>query len=343
MSLIGRLLKANPSAQVSDMLTGYFVIPSAKGVFVEAGTRGLFAGGKSPTNYQVNVQNVIQYIDIATTGNATDFGDLSVASSSLAGCGSISRAVFGGGKLSNSANQNVMDYVTTASLGNATDFGDLLGVNAQLGASSNNTRGVFFGGYDTGDIGTIQYITIASVGNATSFGTMIRAEFTKIGCGSSTRAIQMGGAYNGGGNYSDTITYFAYATLGNSTSFGTYSSGNRVTPSCASSDTRALSMGGYTDTGGATEVNIIDYITIASTGNTTDFGDLTVSRYEGYGVSTNTRAVAAGGLSFGGGTTLHNVMDYVTIASTGNATDFGDLQGNTLSMAGASNGHGGLH
>lgn len=310
--------------------------------FAPAGTRGLFAGGIATSTGAGNNINVIQYIDIATTGNSTDFGDLSASRHTFAGFGSTTRSVFGGGKNSSGTNQNVIEYVTTATTGNAVDFGDLLTTNAQLGGSSNATRGVFFGGYDTADVNTIQYVTIASAGNAIDFGDLVRAEFTKTGCGSPTRAIQFGGAYNGGGNYSDTITYFTYATLGNATSFGTYSSGNRVTPSSASSDTRALSMGGYTDTGGATEVNIIDYVTIATTGNTTDFGDLTVARYEGYGVSTNTRAVAGGGLSFGGGTTLRNVMDYVTIASTGNATDFGDLLSNTYSLAGASNGHGGL-
>ena len=40
------------------------------------GTRALFAGGKSPST-----DNVIQFVEIATTGNAQDFGDLTSASS----------------------------------------------------------------------------------------------------------------------------------------------------------------------------------------------------------------------------------------------------------------------
>jgi hypothetical protein len=35
-------------------------------------------------------------------------------------------------------------------------------------------------------------------------------------------------------------------------------------------------------------------------------------------------------------------MDFITIATTGNAVDFGDLTATTHSMAGFSNGHGGL-
>jgi len=55
---------------------------------------------------------------------------------------------------------------------------------------------------------------------------------------------------------------------------------------------------------------------------------------------------AAGGLSgvglFGGGTGGTDVIDYVTIATTGNATDFGDLTVARYRLAGCSNDHGGL-
>jgi len=47
---------------------------------------------------------------------------------------------------------------------------------------------------------------------------------------------------------------------------------------------------------------------------------------------------------FGGGYTgvYYNVMDYVTIDTTGNATDFGDLTVERSALAGCSNDHGGL-
>jgi len=47
------------------------------------GDIGLFAGG-----FTTNYTNVIQYISIASTGNAIDFGDLTVARFNLAGCSS---------------------------------------------------------------------------------------------------------------------------------------------------------------------------------------------------------------------------------------------------------------
>jgi hypothetical protein len=72
-------------------------------------------------------------------------------------------------------------------------------------------------------------------------------------------------------------------------------------------------------------VNTMDYITIASTGNATDFGDLTVGRYNLSGCSGNGYRGVFGGGDGSGGRTDDQVMDYITIASTGNATDFGDL------------------
>ena len=84
--------------------------------------------------------------------------------------------------------------------------------------------------------------------------------------------------------------------------------------------------------------NIIDYITIASTGNATDFGDLTAATQLAQAASSKLRGVYAGGLS------ETNVIEYVTIASTGNSQDFGDLTQSRygLAVGNCSQGHGGL-
>ena len=74
-------------------------------------------------------------------------------------------------------------------------------------------------------------------------------------------------------------------------------------------------MGGLT----GSNSNVIDYVTIANTGNATDFGNLTEAKYDVYSAHSTTR-----GLRIGGGTDT-NVIDYITMGSTGNATDFGDL------------------
>ena len=79
------------------------------------GSRGVFGGGNGRSN-------VMDYITIASTGNATDFGDLSAAKDLLGACSSGSRGLFGGG--STGSTINVIDYITVANTGNATDFGD---------------------------------------------------------------------------------------------------------------------------------------------------------------------------------------------------------------------------
>ena len=74
--------------------------------------------------------------------------------------------------------------------------------------------------------------------------------------------------------------------------------------------------------------NVLDYITLSSEGNATDFGDLSASRDRFGSCGNTTRGVFSGGFYVGlgsSGNTYSNVIDYITIASTGNVTDFGDL------------------
>jgi hypothetical protein len=83
------------------------------------------------------------------------------------------------------------------------------------------------------------------------------------------------------------------------------------------------------------DINVIDYITIASTGNATDFGDLIEVESGNSACASLTRGLFAGGGS-------SNIIQYVTIASVGNATDFGDLTAAREGLAGCSSAHGGL-
>jgi large repetitive protein len=95
----------------------------------------------------------------------------------------------------------------------------------------------------------------------------------------------------------------------------------------------ALFAGGYT----FGEVNNIDRLSLSSLGNATDYGDLTqptMYASNGGGAS-STRGVWAGGYTTGGNAT--NVIQYVTIATNGNALDFGDLIANAWGPAGLSN------
>ena len=71
--------------------------------------------------------------------------------------------------------------------------------------------------------------------------------------------------------------------------------------------------------------NIIDYITIHTTGDAADFGDLSAAKGGVPSASSFTRALYGGGHT--GADAQVNVIDTVQIATTGNASDFGDLTG----------------
>ena len=98
---------------------------------------GLFGGGTTGS-----VSNVIDRVVIASAGNATDFGDLTVGRSALSAASSTTLGVFAGGQQSGGATVNIVDYVTIASTGNATDFGDLLFGDSLFGGCSNANGGL---------------------------------------------------------------------------------------------------------------------------------------------------------------------------------------------------------
>ena len=85
----------------------------------------------------------------------------------------------------------------------------------------------------------------------------------------------------------------------------------------------------------------MQFVTIASTGNSSGFGDLTQARAGVAACSSSIRGVFAGG-STNSSSNPVDTIDYITIASTGNAVDFGNLVAPRFEPAGCSNTHGGL-
>ena len=84
----------------------------------------------------------------------------------------------------------------------------------------------------------------------------------------------------------------------------------------------------------------IDFITIASTGNASDFGDLSEGKNQASATASKTRGVQIGGNN-GSSPNNSNTMEFVTIATTGNTTDFGDTYP-ARTRSTASDCHGGL-
>ena len=78
-------------------------------------TRAVCAGGDTPS-----VVNTIDFVQIESAGNATDFGDLISARANMAGTASHVRGVLLGGE--EPAASDIMDYITIATIGDATDY-----------------------------------------------------------------------------------------------------------------------------------------------------------------------------------------------------------------------------
>ena len=141
----------------------------------------LFGGGSYSDR-----SNVIQYISIASTGNAQDFGDLAIPTETVSGCASTTRGIFAGGEATGIPYVNVISYVTISTKSNATDFGDLTVGRRAAGGCNSSTRGVFAAGLVSGPAysNIIDYITIATIGNAIDFGDLTVARYYLAGCSS---------------------------------------------------------------------------------------------------------------------------------------------------------------
>ena len=288
-----------------------------------------YAGGGYPS-----YSNSIEAVDLTTTGNSFDFGDMSYSAYANGGIGgTVKGLLFGGSPDGGSTLLNTIDQIIVRSLGNATDFGNLVtGTNYPCGLG-NQTRGVYGGGYAGGYINNIGYVTIAASGDALDFGDLTQARNAFAGFSSPTRGVWAGGSPN-----TNVIDYVTIASTGNATDFGDLLAATSGTAGTSSS-TRGIVAGGGTPS----KINVIQYVTIASTGNTTDFGDLTVAKsHMTINGSNNIIGI------FGGGQTpsASLIIDSITFASTGNAQDFGDMINSSnaggYGQCGNSNGHGGL-
>ena len=277
------------------------------------GVRGQFWSGIAST-----WTNRLDYITIASTGNATSIGNLGTAAVGNGGTSDGSRGVFGGGKkLSPNVEVTTMMYNTIMSGGLST-FGDLTQARRFVGACCDGTRGVWAGGSGPGT-DTMDYVTIQTTGNAQDFGDLpTNASDGPSGGSNGTRGIYgHAGAYACGQN--EAIRYMTIATTGNATNFGdmTEPRGEGESAAADKSGDR-LVMGPGCDT--TTRQRRMDYVTISTTGNATEFGNLSANQKAGAGVSDGSRGV------FGGSqTSPRDRINYITILSTSNGSDFGNL------------------
>ena len=214
---------------------------------------------------------------------------------------------------------DTINFVNVATEGTALDFGNLSRAAGYCGAMGGRTRGVIPLQYQMtpseATTNIIEFLTILTEGNTQDFGDMATSTYGRASASNDVRGIISGGEAT-----EDAMEFITLASLGNGSSFGDLTQGRRE-PQSTADPTRMVTAGGYASPSTGTRYNIIDFVTIATTGNAQDFGDLTVTRWKPAACADATRGVFAGG----GTPSNLNVIDFITIQSTGDATDFGDL------------------
>ena len=173
-------------------------------------------------------QRSLQFITIATTGDATLFGDLVGPDIGSGGISSPTRGIIHGVDR-NGPTLKMTQFFEIATTGNSEEFGELFqGYKAQAGASS-STRGLSMAGYINSSTQSngIDFCTIATKGNFQDFGDLSQARHSASGTSNNTRAICISGATGSAGSNTNLIDFVTIASTGNASQFGdmTYSSG----------------------------------------------------------------------------------------------------------------------
>jgi len=331
--------------------TGCMIIPAGPTSYRGNRGRGIFASGHTPS-----VVKNIDVVNIASTGNATDWGDVITNGMAFAGGASNNnRGVFTGALTGTSPNRvNTIQALTMPTNGEIYDFGDLTYTAQQMTGAGNETRGVYSSGYSypfapsTDAFQQDFYeINFASSGVAAGFGDIP----TNASCRSmnaiqtETRGFFCGGegTYQSPSVQNRKITEITFATRGSAITFGELS-GESKGGASMESHTRAVVVLGGNATAPEAFKDTIEYFTMATRGNTTDFGNASsnTGSINDNAATNRVRGVYHNARTTDGGTNK-NILEYITIASTGNATDFGDLTSARNSGCGLSDTHGGLH
>ena len=261
------------------------------------------------------------WVDVITNNN--ELGNQLVTNS--AG-GTGTRGVFAGGYKGHPspALTNEIRYLTIDTLGTDQDFGDLSAARYSIGATGSRTRGIFAGGRHPAFIQDIHIITFASTGNSTDSGSNLTDMHNPSACANETRAVF---GMTSGPAYKDTIEYITIASIGTAQDFGNLTQA-RGYGAAFSNSIRGFFAGGVDTSQSPTyTAQVIDYVTISSTGNGQDFGDMSGAKYDISALSNSVRGVV------GGHHGRSDVIDFFTLSTSGNAQDFGNLSRSTRKVA----------
>ncbi len=243
-------------------------------------TRGI-SGGGTEGNPSPAIGTTIEYITIASAGDAIDFGNLGTAARGQCALSNSTRGLFAGG--STPSKLQTIEYITITSTGNAADFGDMTDNKTSVSTCASGTRGILAGGFWPSFWNVIEHTTIATLGNAIDGADLTSARAQPAGCSNSVRGLLAGGYTTPSSPLTpvNTIDYITIASLGNAMDFGDLMTA-RYNVMGASDSTRAVFAGGVFPSNGRKE---IQYVNIETKGDTLDFGDCVVKHEQAGSVS----------------------------------------------------------
>jgi len=237
--------------------------------------------------------------------------------------GKGTRAIFAGGYIAPGPCFNNTDAVTVETLGNTIDFNNLTAGVTGGYTLGNSTRSVYAGGRLSTTPGgsatnQIQFCTFSTQNDySDSGGDLSSSRAFGAGLCNEIRGLFAGNAVP----YENLIEYVTISALGNAVDFGDLSNKNGYAYGL-SSTTRGIIAGGLRVSSPDTaSYDNIEFVTITSTGNTTDFGDLNYDKYEGGAGASATRGLIMAGY----GPNYTSRIEFITMATTGNSVHFGDL------------------
>ena len=215
---------------------------------------------------------------------------------------------------------NQIRFITVSTMGGDEDFGDTTAAKANCISFGGRVRAASMGGQTTpsGSSWTddVEMVIVASKGNSTDYATLLGNRKEGGGFSNRIRAFYVGAGYN-------TIEYVTISQGGNFVDFGDMTNGSEQCAGMSSSTRGVFSMNSFVPQYSTS--NTIEFVEMMSTGNSTDFGDMTSVRFTCGSGSNPTRGIIAGGYQPSPTGGVVNTCDFLTIATTGNASDFGDL------------------
>ena len=241
------------------------------------GTRGVW------TNTHSSPVSHIQYTTITSGGGSINFGSMNEINYRGAGHSSSTRGLWMSGRKSPGSAIVSCQTIQIQTTGNSIDFGDAAaarrGHDSGMGSP---TRAFMLGGYDNSNYtNDTQFKSIASGGDMVFGGDLVYTGGYIAGCSNSIRGFGTGGYQHpgGAGYFATNINSIDLASAGNAVNFGDLTQKGSYAVSAAT-QTRAFRFGGIQFNPAEVYISRIEDWSTTSSGNATEFGDLTQGKYD---------------------------------------------------------------